>query len=153
MAGCQFFSNGNGHGISQKIEILLGRIIELIIPEHSVTEDIDTKEIERLPNRFIELCHKLNDRCGRLHPGDFLYLEIGFLGKASPIRGHLEVCFSGNLIDGRIERLNGGMDRQLDADKDAHAKDNPHQGEDSSHFIDTKVPEGDLSEEIKESHK
>jgi hypothetical protein len=44
------------------------------------------------------------------------------------------------------------MDRQLDADKDAHAKDNPHHGEDGSHFIDTKVSEGDLSEERKEGH-
>jgi hypothetical protein len=45
------------------------------------------------------------------------------------------------------------MDRQLYADKDAYAKDNPHHGEDSSHLIDTKVPKSDLLEEGKEGHK
>ena len=80
----QFFSNGNGPGIFQKIEVLLVRVVELIVPELLIAENVDAKEIEGFSDGVIDLCDILDHGCGSFNPRHPFDLQIGLFGKPRP---------------------------------------------------------------------
>ncbi len=86
----------------------------------------------------------MNDRCGRLDPGDFFYFEINLFREASSERGDLEISLSRDVIDRGIEGFDGGVYGQLDTDEDTHSKGDPYHAKKGPSFMVTKMAKGDI---------
>jgi hypothetical protein len=123
--------------------------MKLIFPKRLIAKGIDPKKIEGFSYWLIDLGNILNHRGRRLDPRDFFYFEIDLFRKSSSEGGDLEIGFARDMVYRDIEGFDGGVNGQLDADKDTYAKGNARNREKGSSSMAAKVTEGDISEEVK----
>jgi hypothetical protein len=132
----------------QKEETFVVGLVKLVFSERAVAKDIDTEKVERFSDRLIDLGDILYDGRGCFDSGNFFYLEIDFFRKASSERGHLDIGFSRDMIDGGVEGFDGGMNGGLNADEDGDSESNPDHGEEGSSLMVAKMTESNVSEEV-----